>query len=48
MRLRADDCLSSFKPIKETLKDVLEKLHINKENTAIFDDITILGLDFFI
>jgi hypothetical protein len=48
MRLRAEECLSNSKAIKETLKDVLEKLNTNKENTAIFDDITILGLDFFI
>jgi len=44
----AEECLANSKPIKETLKDMLEKLHINKENSDIFDDITILGLEFFI
>jgi sigma-B regulation protein RsbU (phosphoserine phosphatase) len=44
----AEECLSNSNSIKETFTDLIEKLQINKENTAIFDDITILGLEFFI
>jgi len=33
--------------IKETIQLIIDKLSINKQNSMIFDDITMLGLDFF-
>ncbi len=36
------------KNIKDTFHDMLEKMHIKKSNPSIFDDITMLGLDFWI
>jgi len=39
-------CFSSDKSIKETMSEMLVKLKIEKSNPSIFDDITMLGLDF--
>jgi len=41
-------CLATDKSIKETLNDIINELKINKENTNIFDDITILGVEFHV
>lgn len=46
-QLVAEKCLASDKSIKDTFTDIISELKINKENTDIFDDITILGLEFF-
>jgi phosphoserine phosphatase RsbU/P len=35
------------KSIKDSIKDMLAKMHIKKSNPSIFDDITLLGLDFW-
>jgi len=34
--------------IKNSIETILNELNINKENKNIFDDITILGMDFFV
>jgi len=44
----AEKSLASEKTIQETFDDILGSLDINKENSNIFDDITILGLEFYI
>lgn len=47
-QLIAEQCLANSNSIKETFDELIEILKINKENSAIFDDITILGLEFFV
>ncbi len=41
-------CFCNDRGIKETFSKMLEKMQIDKSNPAIFDDITMLGLDFYI
>jgi sigma-B regulation protein RsbU (phosphoserine phosphatase) len=41
-----EKCLMNEKSIKKTFAEMIEKMNINKSNTEIFDDITMLGLDF--
>jgi len=40
-----EECLRSNKNIKDTFSEMIKKMNINKSNSAIFDDITMLGLD---
>jgi sigma-B regulation protein RsbU (phosphoserine phosphatase) len=40
-------CLSNDKPIDENIHAIIEKQKIKDGNTAIFDDISILGIEFF-
>ena len=39
-------CFCNDSDIKESFKNMLEKMQIEKSNPGIFDDITMLGLDF--
>jgi sigma-B regulation protein RsbU (phosphoserine phosphatase) len=39
-------CFCNDRNIKETFSKMLEKMQIDKSNPTIFDDITMLGLDF--
>ena len=41
-----EQCLKSEKSIKDTFAEMIEKMNINKSNKEIFDDITMLGIDF--
>ena len=36
------------RPIKETIHSLLSELNIQRSNTALLDDVTLLGIDFFI
>ena len=40
-----EECLRTNKSIKDTFSEMIKKMNINKSNSAIFDDITMLGLD---
>ncbi len=40
------ECISTSCSIKETVAELIEKMNINKNNSAIFDDITMLGIEF--
>ncbi len=42
-----EKCVSNNLPIDETIEKIINKLNINKSNKSIFDDITMLGLDFY-
>ena len=42
-----EECLKNDAPINENIDKLIEKLNINKSNKNIFDDITMLGLDFY-
>ncbi len=43
-----ENCLAtSNKSIKQTINDLIIELNVNKSNTTIFDDITMLGIEFF-
>jgi phosphoserine phosphatase RsbU/P len=39
--------LATDKGITEVIKDLITDLNITKENTSLFDDITMLGIEFF-
>lgn len=43
-----EDCFCNNKTIRHSFKDMIQKLKIEKSNPSIFDDITMLGLDFLI
>jgi len=43
-----ENCFCNNKNIKETFEDLILRMHIKKSNPSIFDDITMLGLDFLI
>jgi serine phosphatase RsbU (regulator of sigma subunit) len=40
-------CLSNNEPLGQNIDKLIEELNIEKSNPALFDDITILGIDFF-
>ena len=40
-------CLTNGKSIEENIQEIIEKQEINQDNNAIFDDISILGIEFF-
>ena len=42
-----EECMRKDVTIDETVDNLIKKLNINKSNKSIFDDITMLGLDFY-
>ncbi len=44
----AEKILQNQQSIKENIQDIIKELNINKENSAVFDDVTILGIEFLI
>jgi len=42
-----ENCMRTDLPIDNTIENLIKKLNINKSNKSIFDDITMLGLDFY-
>jgi len=43
-----EKCIKTADPIDKSIKLMIEKMNINKSNKSIFDDITMLGIDFYI
>jgi sigma-B regulation protein RsbU (phosphoserine phosphatase) len=43
-----ESCFCNNKPINESFRNMITKIKIKKSNPSIFDDITMLGLDFLI
>lgn len=41
------ECLADEKRIEQTIQNMVEKLEIDRKNTNFFDDISILGIEFF-
>lgn len=41
-----EKCIQTDKSVKETLEEIKSELDINKDNPSLFDDITLLGVDF--
>jgi sigma-B regulation protein RsbU (phosphoserine phosphatase) len=44
---KVEDCISDNKPISISITHLISELNINKDNPTFFDDITILGFEFF-
>ena len=42
-----EECMRTDSTIDETIENLIKRLNIDKSNKSIFDDITMLGLDFY-
>ncbi|MCQ2973743.1 MAG: SpoIIE family protein phosphatase [Bacteroidales bacterium] len=40
--------VANSKSIKDTISDIIKELDIQRSNTSLFDDITLLGVEFFV
>ena len=43
-----ESCIKTSDPIDQFIESMIDKMKIDKSNPTIFDDITMLGLDFYI
>ncbi|RLD82907.1 MAG: serine/threonine protein phosphatase [Bacteroidetes bacterium] len=43
-----EECIKTADPIDRSFELMIDKMNIDKSNTTIFDDITMLGIDFYI